>query len=1091
MGGLVMENKRCEKDENLEINFLTDKDNYYLTSNNNIKFDKCEEIELSDIALYKVEEVSFEDQSPRKEALENVLSTMKIEGTNFIYLIIGDTEGVEFYYGVSRNYNSEAELDLSIMDIGEKILEPSIKGNFRGSNTRMIESEEKRKIIEKIGGMKQFSMLEGVPGATKEDEKFQGVDRLADVMMGDTFGFMIIASPVSYDDTKSMEKDLYDVYSRIVPFSKKSMQYGNNSSSSISEGTTDGTSKNVTESYSKSEQESINVSEGTSNTTTKQSGTTTTKGTSESNTSGDGCNSKTNGTSKSGQENKSTSTATGTTSSKGTTKGGSETEGTSKSDGTSKSASIQKTKGEGESSSTSLEYIDKRSQDWIKYLDEVIIPRLDYGMGKGIFVATSFLFSDSKAVIKKLENTAISLYSGETGNKVPLRSVSLEKKPALLDFLKNFQLPFGKVKKQNGLAHETVSRSALSQCMKEDKSFVVGNWLTTNELSMIAGLPQKEVVGLALKEEVEFGLNCKNSIPEENRILLGNLVQSGNELKKNPIYLDKDSLDKHIFVAGVTGSGKTTTCQSILCSSDLPFLVIEPAKTEYRIMKEKYPDMLVFTLGNENVGTPFRLNPFEFFPHENITSRADMIKASIEAAFDMEAAIPQIIESAIYACYEDYGWNIATNKNEKYEDPFGDGVYAFPTLEDLINKVPEIVEEQGFDNRLKSDYIGSIRARLIGLLAGTKGQMLNTKRSVDFRDLLERKVVLELEEIRSGSEKSLIMGFVLTNLMQAIKGKFIENGGKPHKHITLVEEAHRLLSKFVAGDSPNKKQGVETFTDMLAEIRKYGESLIIVDQIPNKLTPEILKNTNTKIVHKLFAEDDKNAIGNTIVLDKEQKEFLSNLDTGRAIVFSQGYSKAIQVQINRLTETDSETQVEDKDLRDSVYEYYSQNYKKGIILNSQFCSEKPDANEIEKLLELSKNEDLSRYIYFYGSKNGNFPDETMLEELKSFSLDDNVTNVLDEIAKAKNDKESKGPIVVRKEEQVAFLKRYSEKFEIDFLVELLLYAYYESKTGKKKQRVNKKLKSKEYIEQLTQYIADYISNEHLTLERVRCIYDML
>ena len=31
-----------------------------------------------------------------------------------------------------------------------------------------------------------------------------------------------------------------------------------------------------------------------------------------------------------------------------------------------------------------LEFIDKESQDWIKYLDDVIIPRLDYGTGKGI-----------------------------------------------------------------------------------------------------------------------------------------------------------------------------------------------------------------------------------------------------------------------------------------------------------------------------------------------------------------------------------------------------------------------------------------------------------------------------------------------------------------------------------------------------------------------------------------------------------------------------------------------------------------------------------------------------------------------------------
>ena len=151
----------------------------------------------------------------------------------------------------------------------------------------------------------------------------------------------------------------------------------------------------------------------------------------------------------------------------------------------------------------------------------------------------------------------------------------------------------------------------------------------------------------------------------------------------------------------------------------------------------------------------------------------------------------------------------------------------------------------------------------------------------------------------------------------------------------------------------NMKQGVETFTDMLAEIRKYGECLVIVDQIPNKLTPEILKNTNTKIVHKLFASDDKDAIGNTIVLDKDQKEFLSNLETGRAIVFSQGYNKALQVQIRRMTETDAKIKIVDNDLRDSVYDYYIKNYKKGIIINTQFLDKEPTFEELQKILDIS------------------------------------------------------------------------------------------------------------------------------------------
>ncbi len=1070
-----------------EIDFLTDKDNYYLASNNKKVLGKTDyEFDLSDIALYRMEEVSFEDQAPRKEALENVLSTMKIDGVNFIYLLMGDENGVNFYYGISRNFTSDKEPELSIMDIGEKILEPSIKGNFRGSRTRKLENEERNSVLNSINGMQEFSMLEGVPGYTKEDEKFQGVDRLADVMMGDKFGFMIIAAPASYDDVKEIEKNLYEVYSRIVPLAKKNIQSGVNKSTSLSKGTSEGVSKSVSENYSKTKQESVSVTEGTSITETK--GTSTSKGKSSSNTSGGSSSSSTKGTNESGGESK--SKADGTSHSESKSTGGSDTSGSSKTDGNNKGTSTQTTKGEGNSETTSLEYIDKKSQDWIKYLDDVIIPRLDYGMGKGIFITASFLFSDSKPVLKKLENTAISLYSGETGNKVPLRAFSLSKKDAIWKSLRNFQLPCGRMKENKSMAHENVSRSALSQCVKEDKSFIMGNWITTNELAMIAGLPQKEVVGLALREEVEFGLNHQVDISDDNKILLGDLVQSGNVLKTSQVYLDKSNLDKHIFIYGVTGSGKTTTCQNILCGSDLPFLVIEPAKTEYRIMKEQYPDLMVFTLGNENVGTPFRLNPFEFFPHESITSRVDMIKASIEAAFDMEAAIPQIIESAIYACYEDYGWNISKNENEKFEDPFADGVYAFPTLEDLINKVPDMVDEQGFDVRLRNDYIGSIKARLMGLLMGSKGMMLNTKRSIDFRNLLERKVVLELEEIRNGSEKSLIMGFVLTNLMQAIKGKFIETG-RAYNHVTLVEEAHRLLSKYSAGDSPNKKQGVETFTDMLAEIRKYGECLIIVDQIPNKLTPEILKNTNTKIVHKLFASDDKEAIGNTIVLDREQKEFLSNLETGRAIVFSQGYSKALQVQIRRMTETDAEIKVVDRDLRESVYDYYAENYKKGIIINTQFLDKKPTFAKLQKILDISKEEKLCKAVYMYGCMYNKFPTDGMLKNIKELLSDENMKGVYLEISKAKSTKDDN--IIIRKSEQVEFLNKYLKKFESDYLVCLLseFCDINTAKTDKKFSKIKKRLQLKDTRNKIVDYIEKYVSDDEISLSDARGFRDML
>lgn len=948
--------------------FFGDISHYYFNNKKSITTLPAETLNLSDFALYKVDSITFKKDSPKREALENVLSALRIKGINFIYLILGNEEGIEFYYGISRDY-SKPSPHLNIKEIGKFILEPSIKGNFRGSQAQEIVGERKRAIINKIKENQYQSVIEGVPGVLKEQEEFQGVDRLADVMgIGCEFGLMIIASLVEDEAIYNIEKNIFELYNLLALQSKESIQEskGKNSGTNKSEtkGTSDskttGTSTSETKgensSTSKGSNESESRGESISNSEnfTTNEGKSETKGTSKGSSDGGSSYSTNQGSSESITKNKGTSSSKGGSKSqnigKSTGTNTSETKGENTSKTTGKNNSVTQGKntsftegsssGENEGEAITRESINKQAQDWLKYVDDILLPRIDYGKGNGLFVSSMFCFANSKAVLTKLENTIISLFGGESGNKLPLRAFMLENDNRLESF-RNLQLP--KIQSEK---HENKMNAFLSQVPN-----YLGNWISAKELSLIADLPKKEVMGLELKEEVEFGLNFK-APNTENALTLGSLMQSGNITSKQ-VSIDKANLDKHIFITGVTGSGKTTTCQNILINSNKPFLVIEPAKTEYRILKNQYKDLLIFTLGKDTIA-PFRLNPFEFFPHESITSRVDMIKASIEASFDMEAAIPQIIESAIYECYKDKGWNIATNQNEIYgDDAFKEGVYSFPTLSDLTNKIQEVVNQQGFDERLKNDYIGSIKARLNGLLVGSKGFMLNTKRSIDFRKLLDKRVVFELEEIRNGNEKSLVMGFILSNFIEAIKANFKTSQDHSLKHILLIEEAHRLLSKYESGDSLNKKQGVEVFADMLAEIRKYGECLMIADQIPNKLIPEVLKNTNTKIVHRIFAADDKKAIANTMALEEEQAEFLSKLDIGSAIVFSGGFNKAVAIQMNQLCNTTSNEFISEETIQEDIYDFYAQNHKDGVILGSYLLSN-VDGKKIGNLLELQR-----------------------------------------------------------------------------------------------------------------------------------------
>ncbi len=893
-------------------------------------------IDINEICLYRIEEITYEDEAPQLEALENVFSCMAVPGVNLIYLVLGEKgkSGVRFYFGFSRDCLAKKKKgDTSVKAKGETFLKPALVGNFRGSKVSdALLRSEKERIHDLLNGYVGkdgcCQILAGVPGGMKDKEaqSFRGIDRLVDVMQGDDFAFMVIAKPITTESLAELRRNVFSTYGFFSALSKVSVQNSKNSSVNVNRTLNYGENWSFSSAHSQgtNRNDSLAVADGDTNGTTE--------------------NDKEGHTGTSSQHSR---TATRTIGG-GTSEQNTDTAGK----GGNLGGSVAGGETEGVGLSTTRDLTNKDAADWVKYFDDVLIPRLDYARGKGAFVVNVALMGANANVVSKLTSVARSIFAGETANMVPFAPYDPDEGERRQ--LENFALPYVPIHECPEIEPwlPCVQSKSLEYCGMavvggkfEEKVLYSGNWMSARELALMASLPKKEVVGLRLKKEVEFGLNVpdalgkdKKPLDEKDLLPLGTLVKSGNECRECTVSLVKSSLDSHVFVAGVTKSGKTTTCQTLLLESGWPFLVIEPAKTEYRGLRNSLcKDLLVFTLGDETVA-PFRLNPFEMIPGESVTARVDMLMASISAAFDMEAAIPQLIERAIYACYEDYGWNIGTSENRKYpylkdkdgkvnleSGPFAPGVFAFPTLSDVLKKTETVVDEQGFDARLKKDYIGSIKARLQGLTLGAKGFMLDTPRSVDFLKLIEQKVVLELEPIPNGAQKSLVIGFVLTNLLQAVKRKFKKSGGRKFHHITLVEEAHRLLAKPEPGGGTSQKQAAETFSDMLAEIRKYGESLVIADQIPCKLTPDVLKNTNTKIIHRIFAQDDKDAVGHTMGLDEDQMAFLSNLTPGRAIVFSGDWTKAVQVQVTAKYNTEAETSPEeDNVLRESTLAYHAQ-----------------------------------------------------------------------------------------------------------------------------------------------------------------------
>jgi hypothetical protein len=180
--------------------------------------------------------------------------------------------------------------------------------------------------------------------------------------------------------------------------------------------------------------------------------------------------------------------------------------------------------------------------------------------------------------------------------------------------------------------------------------------------------------------------------------------------------------------------------------------------------------------------------------------------------------------------------------------------------------------------------------------------MLNTQKSFPLEELLSRPVVLELEDIGDDETKSFVIGILLVQLYEYRKTQ-MSKGAKQLSHILMVEEAHRLLKNVTAGGEGNNSaaKSVEFFCNMLAEIRTYGQGIIIADQIPTKIAPDSIKNTNLKIVHRTVAQEDRETIGHAMNMTDEQIEYLSSLKRGFAAVYAEGDSKPKCVKLPLVT----------------------------------------------------------------------------------------------------------------------------------------------------------------------------------------------
>lgn len=434
--------------------------------------------------------------------------------------------------------------------------------------------------------------------------------------------------------------------------------------------------------------------------------------------------------------------------------------------------------------------------------------------------------------------------------------------------------------------------------------FAAQTVLSSHQLAAYVHLPEQEHPGYGVEQIVVFDSSARGRA-EDGALALGKVVDR-TRLTRDSYWLQPQSLTKHAFVSGVTGAGKTNSILALLTAATelgAPFLVLEPAKTEYRsllMLPQLRTNLRIFTAGEETVA-PLRLNPLEVPAGTAVATHLDLVRSLFTATFAMWDPLPQILERALHRSYADRGWDVTGNANDRL-DATADRSSTFPTLSELSDHGDEVIRESGYDPEAMGRIRGALAAALGGLRAGGKGRMFDTNASVSAEALFDRSVVIELEALGDEADKAFLMGLILIRLAEHRRDQG-EYAGL--RHLLVVEEAHRLLSNKGRTGGANQTgdpsgKAIETFTNLLAEVRAYGQGLVIADQVPSRLAPEVLKNTNLKIVHRLVAEDDRLAVGATMVMTPVQSRALATLTPGRAAVFAEGEDSPILVEVTHL-----------------------------------------------------------------------------------------------------------------------------------------------------------------------------------------------
>lgn len=365
-------------------------------------------------------------------------------------------------------------------------------------------------------------------------------------------------------------------------------------------------------------------------------------------------------------------------------------------------------------------------------------------------------------------------------------------------------------------------------------------------------------------------------------------------------------LKKHAFVCGVPGAGKTNTmlhlCYTLWKKCNVPFLVLEPAKKEYRALAQTDIDDLIVFSPSSGSKFPMAINPFEFPKGLSLAEHIQNLMDVFEGAFPLTPPLPALLDRAIEGIYRVHGWDT---------DDVNDGKKEYPTISELYSRLEYELKHTDYDGEVRGNMKSALEMRIGGLLRRDLGNVFDVSvSSLRPEELVEYPIIVEMESLGTGPSNFMTL-MICTLIREVLKANPKGDDMRAVRHVVFIEEAHNLIAnatgESVAGDANPKVAATNYIVKMLAEVRALREGIIIADQLPTAMAPEVLKNTGLKIVHRLTAQDDREIVGSMMSANGNQIESIATYMPGDALISYEGLLRPFKLKITEFDLKDAPT----------------------------------------------------------------------------------------------------------------------------------------------------------------------------------------